>query len=68
MERQWEEITKGAIAEEFYSSGWIRPSVILKLFPNVTTIITGHGYIRSYWNRFNLYEIKSVHENTEHKR
>jgi hypothetical protein len=44
----WEETTKGAITNEFFPSVEIRLVVNLKLLPNVTTIMTGHGNIRRY--------------------
>jgi hypothetical protein len=49
--RKWqsrrEETTKGAITKEYFSSVERRLAVNLNLSPNVTTIMTGHGNIRS---------------------
>ena len=44
-QRQWEETTKGAITKEFFFPPSVesRLAVNLKLSPNVTTIMTGHG-------------------------
>ena len=47
-QRQWEETTKGAISKEFFPSVEGRLAVSLNLSPNVTTIVTGLGNIRSY--------------------
>jgi hypothetical protein len=47
-QRQWEETTKGAINKEFFPSVERRLAVNLTLSPKVTTIMTGHGNIRSY--------------------
>jgi hypothetical protein len=53
-QRQWEETTKGAITKEFIPSVESRLAVNLKLSPNVTTIMTGHGNIRSYLHRLKV--------------
>jgi len=51
---QWKETTKGAITKEFFPSVEIRLAVNLNLSPNVTTIIIGHGNIRSYLHRLKI--------------
>ena len=48
LQSQWKETTKGAITKEFFPSVERRLAVNLSLSPNVTTIMTGHGYIQSY--------------------
>jgi hypothetical protein len=53
-QRQWEETTKGAITKEFYPTAENRMAVNLTLSPKVTTIMTGHGNIRSYLHRLKL--------------
>jgi hypothetical protein len=53
-QQQWEETTKGAITEECFSSVERRLSVNLTLSPKVTTIMTGHGNIRSYLHRLKV--------------
>jgi hypothetical protein len=45
---QWEETMNGAITKEFFRSVERRLAVNLILSPKVTTIMTGHGNIRSY--------------------
>jgi len=51
---QWEETKKGAITKEFSPSVERRLAVNLHLNPNVTTIMSGHGNIRSYLHRLTL--------------
>ena len=53
-ESQWEETTKGAITKEFFPSVESRLAVNFNLSSNVTTIMTGHGNIRSYLHRFKI--------------
>jgi len=52
---QWEETSKGAITKEYFPSVESRLAVNLNLSPSVTTIMTGHGNIRSY-----LHQLKVV--------
>jgi hypothetical protein len=53
-QHQWEETTKGAINKELFLSVERRITVILNLCPKVTTIMTGHGNIRSYLHRLKI--------------
>jgi hypothetical protein len=53
-QNQWEETTKGAITKEFFPSVESRLAVNLQLNPNVTTIMSGHGNIRSYLHRLKI--------------
>jgi len=53
-QNQREETTKGAITKEFFPSLERRLAVNLQLNPNVTTIMSGHGNIRSYLNRLKI--------------
>jgi hypothetical protein len=53
-QRQWEETTKGAITEEFFPNVESRLAVNLTLSPKATTIMTGHGNIRSYLHRLEI--------------
>ena len=45
---------KGAITNEFFPSVERRLAMNLHLNPNVTTIMSGHGDIRSYLYRLNI--------------
>jgi hypothetical protein len=51
---QLEETTKGAITKEFFLSVESRLAVNLHLNQNVTTIMSGHGNIRSYLHRLKI--------------
>jgi hypothetical protein len=53
-QRQWEETTKGAITKEFFPSVERRLAVNLTSSPKVTTVMTGHGNIRSYLHRLQI--------------
>jgi hypothetical protein len=53
-QRKWEETTKGAISKDFFPSVERRLAVKLNLSPKVTTIMTGHGNVRSYLHRLKL--------------
>jgi hypothetical protein len=55
-QRQWEETTKGAITKEFFPSVERRLTVNLTLSLKVTTIMIGHGNIRSYLHRLKIIE------------
>jgi len=52
----WEETTKWAITTEFFFSPGVarRLAVNLNLSPKVTTIMTGHGNIKSYLHRLKI--------------
>jgi hypothetical protein len=45
---------KGAITKEFFPSVESRLAINLNLSPNVTTIMTGHGNIKSYLHRLKI--------------
>ena len=51
---QWEETTKGAITKELFPSVESRLAVNLNLSPNVTTIMTSNGNIRSYLHQLKI--------------
>jgi hypothetical protein len=51
---KWEETTKETITKEFFRSVESRLAANLNLTPNVTTIMTGHGNIRSYLHRLKI--------------
>ena len=66
---QWEETTKGGITKEFLPNVERTLAVNLNLNPNVTTIMTGHGNIRSYLTSIKNYKKSRVSiKNTEYKR
>ena len=53
-QKHWEETTKGAITKDFFPSVESRLAVNLQLSSNITTIMTGHGNIRSYLHRLKI--------------
>jgi len=67
LQSQWEETTKGANAKEFFfSSVERRLAVNLHLNPNVTTIMSGHGNIRSCLHRLKIIDQSRVSMQTRH--
>jgi hypothetical protein len=46
-QQQWDLTTKGAITKEYFPEVNERLKINIKCTPNLTTIITGHGNIRS---------------------
>jgi len=53
-QRERDLITKGAITKECFPVVADRLSMNINITPNLTTIITGHGNIRSYLHRFKI--------------
>ena len=53
-EQQWMDTGKGAVTKAFFPS--VRNRLLQKIptFPELTTILTGHGKKRSYLYRFGL--------------
>jgi hypothetical protein len=51
---EWDLTTKGAITKEYFPVVADRLSMNINITPNLTTIITGHGKIRSYLHRFQI--------------
>jgi hypothetical protein len=51
---QWDKTTNRAITKELFSSVERRLAVNLNLSPKLTTIMTGHGNIRSYLHRLKI--------------
>jgi len=47
-QREWDLTTKGEITKEYFPAVADRLSMNLNITPNLTTIVTGHGNIRSY--------------------
>jgi hypothetical protein len=53
-QQQWDLTTKGAITKEYFPVVNERLKMNIKSTPNLTTMITGHGNIRSYLHRFRI--------------
>ena len=53
-QREWDLTTKGVITKEYFPVVADRLSINISITPNLTTIVTGHGNIRSYLHRFKI--------------
>ena len=53
-QREWDQTTKGAITKSFLPNISDRQKLKLKLTRNFTTIVTGHGNIRTYLSKFKI--------------
>jgi hypothetical protein len=54
-QQQWTNMgKKGAVTKDFFPSVRNRPQQKIAIFPEFTTLVTGHGKIISYFYRFGL--------------
>ena len=53
-EQQWMDMGKGAVMKTFFPSVRNRLLQKIPIFPELTTMLTGHGNISSYLHRFGL--------------
>ena len=53
-QREWETTNKGGITKEYFPKVVERLHTKINLTQNFTTIITGHGNIKSYVHRFKI--------------
>ena len=53
-QRQWTDTEKGAVTKAFFPSVRNRIRQKIPVFPELTTMLIGHGKIRSYLYRFGL--------------
>jgi hypothetical protein len=53
-QREWDLTTKSEITKEYFAVVTDRLSMNINITPNLTTIVTGHGNIRSYLHRFKI--------------
>jgi len=53
-QRQWMNRGKGAVTKAFFPSVRNRLQQKIPVFPEFTTMVTGHGKLRSYLHRFGL--------------
>ena len=53
-QREWVETTKGAITKTFFPKIEDRIKLRLNTTPNFTTIVTGHGNIKSYLYKYKI--------------
>ena len=52
-QREWDTNTRGRITKDYFSKVAERLHTKIHLTQNFTTMVTGHGNIRSYLHRFN---------------
>jgi hypothetical protein len=55
-EREWVQTTKGEITREYFPVVADRLKMKINITPNFTTMVTGHGNVRSYLHRFKIIE------------
>ena len=55
-QREWDQTTKGAITKEYFSVVAEKLQMKINITQNFTTMVTGHGNIRSYLHRFKIIE------------
>jgi hypothetical protein len=53
-QKQWSNMGKGAVTKAFFSSVRNRLQQKIALFPEFTTMVTGHGKLRTYRHRLGL--------------
>ena len=53
-QKQWENTRKGAVTKAFFPSMMSRLQMEIPVFPELTTMVTGHRKIRSYLHWFGL--------------
>ena len=53
-EREWHETTNGSITKGFFPTVEHRLRNVIPHSPNVTTVLTGHGKLNSYFYRFQI--------------
>jgi len=55
-QKEWDQTTKGEITKEYFPVVTDRLNMKINFTHNFTTIVTGHGKIRSYLHRFKIIE------------
>jgi hypothetical protein len=55
-QEEWDHTTKGAITKTFFTKILDRLKLKINLTPNFTTIITGHGNIKTYLHKYKIIE------------
>jgi hypothetical protein len=66
-QRNWAHTTKGQITKEYFPRVEERLKLKINLTRNFTTMVTGHGNIRSYLYRFKILETPICSCGTEHQ-
>ena len=70
-QREWETTNKGGITKEYFPKVAERLHTKINLTQNFTTIVTGHGNIKSYLHRFKIIDTPNCpcgngNQTTEH--
>jgi len=70
-QREWVEMSKGAITKAFFPKTENRLKLRLNTTPNYTTIVTGHGNIKSYLYKYKIidnpmYPCRKGHQTVQH--
>jgi ribonuclease HI len=55
-QREWDQTAKGAISNEYFQVVAERLKTQINITQNFTTMVTGHGNVRSYLHRFKIIE------------
>jgi hypothetical protein len=55
-QREWEQTKKGEITREYFPVDADRLKMKTNITPDFTTMVTGHGNVRSYLHRFKIIE------------
>ena len=56
---EWDQITKGKITKEYFPVVADRLNIRINITHNFTSMVTGHGNIRSYLHRFKIIETQT---------
>ena len=51
---EWDQTTKGKITKEYFLVVADRLNMRININHNFTSMVTGHGNVRSYWHRFEI--------------
>ena len=64
-QREWDQTTKGEITKEYFPVVADRLNMKINITHNFTSVVTGHGNIRSYLHRFKIFETPTCPCGTE---
>ena len=53
-EREWESTSNGLLTKSFFPCVRERLKLKLRVSPNLTTLLTGHGRLNAYFHRFKI--------------
>jgi len=64
-QREWDQITKGEITKEYFAVVADRLNMKINITHNFTSMVTGHGNVRSYLHRLKILETQTCHCGTK---